>query len=99
MDILRQLVLFLRVRNVEAFFVGGFVRDQLLGREVRDIDISLRGNAIALARAFADANGGAFYLMDAEHDVARVLFGKEYVDFAELRGDLLDDLATRDFTI
>ncbi len=99
MDLLSRLVSFLSAHNAEAYFVGGFVRDVLLEREVRDIDISLRGNAIALARAFADANGGAFYLMDAEHGVARTLFGEEYVDFAELRGDLLADLATRDFTI
>ena len=48
---------------------------------------------------FADATGGAFYLMDAEHNVARVVLGKLYVDFAELRGTLEQDLATRDLTV
>lgn len=83
-----------------AYFVGGFVRDQLLGRiDTRDIDLAIQGDAVALARAFADSAGGAFYLMDAEHQVARVIFSNAYVDFAGLRGDLQTDLATRDFTI
>ncbi len=80
--------------------VGGSVRDRLLGRvETRDIDLAVAGHASKLARAFADAEGGAFYLMDLEHNVARVIFGESYVDLAELRGDLFEDLSTRDFTI
>ena len=37
--------------------------------------------------------------MDEEHDVARVIVADTYVDFAHLRGNLREDLATRDFTI
>lgn len=100
MDILEQIIRFLRRQNVNAYLVGGSVRDQVLGRpSMRDIDIALEGNASALARAFADMMGGAFYLMDAEHNVARVILGKLYVDFSELRGTLEQDLATRDLTI
>ncbi|MGE5263302.1 MAG: CCA tRNA nucleotidyltransferase [Acidobacteriota bacterium] len=100
MDILERVNTFLRRRNVTAYLVGGSVRDQVLGRpSMRDIDLALEGNASALARAFADATGGAFYLMDAEHNVARVVLGKLYVDFAELRGTLEQDLATRDLTV
>ena len=100
MNILEKVTAFLAQRNIQAYLVGGSVRDQLLGRaETRDIDLAIVGDASALARAFANAEGGAFYLMDVEHNVARVLFGKVYVDFAEMRGDLLTDLATRDFTI
>ncbi len=100
MDILDRVKKFLKSRNAAAYFVGGFVRDQLLGRtDARDIDLAIDGDAVALARAFANATGGAFYLMDAEHAVARVILGDTYVDFAQLRGDLQTDLATRDFTI
>ena len=100
MNILEKVTAFLAQRNIQAYLVGGSVRDQLLGRaETRDIDLAIVGDASALARAFANSEGGAFYLMDVEHNVARVLFGKVYVDFAEMRGDLLSDLATRDFTI
>ncbi len=100
MEILTRVLEFLRAHHAEAYLVGGMVRDQLLHRaSARDIDLALRGDAVALARAFANQNNAAFYLMDAEHGVARVLFRDAYVDFAQLRGELLDDLATRDFTI
>lgn len=57
-----------------------------------------------MARAFADEIHGAFYVMDDENDVARVvcdLGGFDYyVDLARMRGESIEqDLATRDFTI
>jgi putative nucleotidyltransferase with HDIG domain len=100
MDILPKVISFLADQNTDAYFVGGLVRDELLGRTAkRDIDLAIDGDAAGLARAFADMHGGAFYLMDEEHNVARVILGDTYIDFAQLRGDLRSDLATRDFTI
>ncbi|MBM3131202.1 MAG: HD domain-containing protein [Chloroflexi bacterium] len=100
MNVLDQVLAFIADQNVEAYFVGGLVRDELLSRVVkRDLDLALDGDAAELARAFADQNGGAFYLMDEEHNVARVILNDIYVDFAQLRGTLREDLATRDFTI
>ncbi len=100
MDMLQEVIEFLRARNVPAYLVGGWVRDRFLDRlDNRDVDLALEGDAIGLARAFANQHGGAFYLMDQEHGVARALFGKTYVDFAVLRGDITADLALRDFTI
>lgn len=100
MNVLEQVIAFIADQNVEAYFVGGLVRDDLLGRTAkRDIDLAIDGEVSELARAFADTIGGAYYLMDEEHDVARVIIGDTYVDFARIRGSLRDDLATRDFTI
>ncbi|CAG0942083.1 CC-adding tRNA nucleotidyltransferase [Anaerolineae bacterium] len=99
MNILDQVISFLADQNIDAYLVGGLVRDQLLGRPVRDIDLAIDGDASALAREFANARGGAFYLMDEEHNVARVIFEDTYIDFAEMRGSLREDLSTRDFTI
>jgi tRNA nucleotidyltransferase/poly(A) polymerase len=100
MNIQEQVIAFLGDQDADAYLVGGLVRDQLLGRAVkRDIDLAIDGDAAGLARLFADRHGGAFYLMDAEHDVARVILGDTYIDFAALRGDVRSDLATRDFTI
>ncbi len=100
MEILQEVISFLRTRKVEAYLVGGWVRDRVLGRtDNRDIDIALKGDAIGLARGFANLHHGAFYLMDETHRVARALFGQAYVDFAELRGDVTADLSNRDFTI
>lgn len=99
MDILDQVISFLADQSVDAYLVGGLVRDQLLGRPLRDIDLAIDGDAVELARQFADLHGGAFYLMDEEHNVARVIFEDTYIDFAQLRGTLREDLSTRDFTI
>lgn len=95
---------FLISRGASAYFVGGTVRDVLLGRETHDIDVSVRGDASALARSFADEIGAAFFIMDQAFDVARAIFENDgtrlEVDFARLRGATIqDDLATRDFTV
>ncbi|GAB4406145.1 MAG: CCA tRNA nucleotidyltransferase [Anaerolineales bacterium] len=87
-----------------AFLVGGSVRDLLLGRAVHDIDIVVPRDALALGRRVADALGGAFYPLDEQRDVARVLFswhGTPFsLDVAALRGpDLEADLRARDFTV
>ena len=100
MHVLEQVLSFMAETSVEAYFVGGIVRDELMQRPVkRDIDLAIDGDAVELARAFADTHGGAFYLMDEEHNVARVILAETYIDFAQLRGSLREDLGTRDFTI
>lgn len=104
MSLLEPLRAFLQTRSNDVYLVGGAVRDILLGRETYDLDLSVRGNASALARAFADEIGAAYFQMDEQFDVARVILdregARELVDFARLRGEgIRDDLGTRDFTI
>lgn len=105
MNLLEPLRVFLQARSERAYLVGGALRDVLLERETHDLDVSVQGSASNIARAFADDLGAAYFLMDAEHDVARVILERadgtrDIVDFARLRGgSVQDDLATRDFTI
>jgi len=40
------------------YFVGGLVRDLLLGQPITDVDLVVEGDAIALARALAQRHGG-----------------------------------------
>jgi hypothetical protein len=83
----------------DAFVVGGTVRDELLGREVLDLDIACREPERA-ARAYADRGAGAPFPLSVTHGGWRVaLDGGRTVDFTPLRGSIEDDLATRDFTI
>jgi putative nucleotidyltransferase with HDIG domain len=89
-----------REREVHAWLVGGAVRDGLLGRPIHDWDIAVEHDAIALARITADRLGADVYVLDAEHDTARVIVKEVFVDFARLRDDSIEaDLAARDFTI
>ena len=48
-SILGPLEGLLAADNVEAYLVGGFVRDALLGRETKDIDLAVKADAHMLA--------------------------------------------------
>src|SRR2546430_4092105 len=83
----------------EAWVVGGAVRDELLGRELVDLDVACR-EPEAAARAYAKGSGGAPFPLSERHGAWRVaLEGGGTVDFTPLPGSIEDDLATRDFTI
>lgn len=112
--LLQTVIKTLRTHRLEAYLVGGAVRDMLLGRErIVDLDFVTPGDGLAVARRVANALGAAFYPLDAERGTGRVVFSsnathlegashlaQSYLDFASLRGaTLLDDLADRDFTV
>src|SRR3954451_16107324 len=83
----------------EAWVVGGAVRDELLGRELVDLDIAVRDPRQA-TRAFAKRSGGAPFALSEQHGAWRVaLEDGRTVDFTPLPGPIEDDLATRDFTL
>ncbi len=92
-----------RNQGTGAYVTGGFLRDLLLRREVRDIDIAVSGNAPALARLAADALEGKSFPLDEERGITRVVLPGgapvAYIDVTRLRGDIENDLAERDFTI
>ena len=86
------------------YLVGGVVRDALLRRPIKDVDIAVARGGIKLARRIANHFGGAFFPLDAERDVGRALIdtfdGRLSIDVAGFRGDSLDaDLWDRDFTV
>ncbi len=101
--VLKSVRLFLRERTPQAYIVGGYLRDQLLGRESKDIDLLVLEEALALGRQLADHLGGSFVPLDEEREVARIVLqaeGERYlVDLSPMRGHLEADLARRDFTI
>ncbi|MGD2027306.1 MAG: HD domain-containing protein, partial [Anaerolineales bacterium] len=87
------------------YLVGGFVRDMLLNRPSHDLDFVLTENSLGTARAVADALGGAYYTMDEEFQVGRVVLvdsegRRRVMDFTAMQGETLeDDLRNRDFTV
>jgi len=93
-----------RFADSESYLVGGAVRDTILGRPVLDIDIVLRGSGIEAAQSAADSLGAAFYPLDSERGIGRVILvrgtSRYTLDFAALRGTSIEeDLALRDFTV
>jgi tRNA nucleotidyltransferase (CCA-adding enzyme) len=85
-----------------AYLVGGAVRDGLLKRESEylDLDFVLLDRAVNTAQRIANYYKAGFVLLDAERQIARVVFPNATVDFAQAEGNTLDtDLQRRDFTI
>lgn len=85
-----------------AYLVGGIVRDALLGRytDYMDLDFVLPERAVETARAIARHYNAGFVLLDAERQIARVVFQGATADFAQQVGNsLYEDLHRRDFTV
>ena len=88
----------------EVYLVGGAVRDAYLRRPVSDLDFVGTGDGIELGQHVARSLQAAFYPLDTERRVGRVLVesaGRRLtLDFSSLRGKrLIEDLAARDFTV
>ncbi|OIP76995.1 MAG: [cytidine(C)-cytidine(C)-adenosine (A)]-adding enzyme [Oscillatoriales cyanobacterium CG2_30_44_21] len=82
------------------YLVGGWVRDRLLHRQGKylDLDFVLPEKAVATARAIASKYKAGFVVLDAERQIARVVFPDGTADFAQQMGNsLVADLGRRDF--
>ena len=83
-----------------AWLVGGAIRDELLGREVLDVDVACAEPERA-ARAYGREARSAVFPLSERHGAWRVAFpGGRTVDFTPVQGGSIEaDLGTRDFTI
>jgi tRNA nucleotidyltransferase (CCA-adding enzyme) len=102
MQFLENLPFDLDLLPKPVYVVGGAVRDGLLGR-VRpelDLDLVIPVGAVDVARRLATEYRAGFVLLDAERQIARVVFPGMTVDIAQQDGDSIsDDLARRDYTL
>jgi poly(A) polymerase len=85
-----------------SWIVGGALRDELLGREVTDIDIAVEGDPEGAARELAAELRGPVFQLSEAFGAWRVVDrrGGRVYDFASLQGETIEeDLAKRDFTV
>ena len=76
-DLMARLAGFFSSRQVDAYLVGGWVRDTLMRRPPsRDIDLAVAGDALQLGGALADSLGGGYAVIGREHGVARVVVSR-----------------------
>jgi tRNA nucleotidyltransferase/poly(A) polymerase len=88
------------------YLVGGALRDGWLGRETRDFDFVVPGEAHTVAKSIAAALDARYVLMDEDWGVARLICSPAAesqdsvrLDFASMRGESIEeDLWQRDFT-
>lgn len=98
---------------MRAYAIGGYVRDALLGRPCKDIDIVVEGKGVVVARQFAEQIGTEATVFE-NFGTAMVRCGEYEVEFVGARresyrrdsrkpiveaGSLHDDQLRRDFTI
>ncbi|HXC03331.1 MAG TPA: tRNA nucleotidyltransferase, partial [Bacteroidia bacterium] len=103
-----------REMDTQAFVIGGWVRDLLLGRPCKDIDIVCAGSGIELAEKVAAAMGGLQVTVFKNFGTAQLRFEDYDIEFVGARkesyrresrkpivedGTLEDDQKRRDFTI
>jgi poly(A) polymerase len=86
----------------DAWVVGGAVRDELLGRPVRDVDLAVRGDPEPLARQLAARLRGPVFQLSEAFGAWRVVERRRgrVWDLSPLQGDTIEeDLRRRDFTV
>ena len=89
-------------RGLDAWIVGGAIRDALLGIPPLEIDVAVTGESEALARDLEHAGMGRAVFLSRDRPGPRVyrVAGRTPVDIAEIEGGSIGtDLARRDFTV
>jgi poly(A) polymerase len=115
LTIFKQIATAAKNIGVESYVIGGFVRDKILGRVTKDIDVVCVGDGIALAEEAAKLFGKNIVVnIFKTYGTANIKFEDEEIEFVGARkesyreesrnpiveiGTLEDDQLRRDFTI
>jgi putative nucleotidyltransferase with HDIG domain len=113
-DVIQLLKKVVDSEGAEAYVIGGYVRDILLGRDVKDIDVVTTGSGIDLAKSVAQEIGKTQVKVFKNFGTAMLRYKSWELEFVGARkesynrdsrkpivesGTLEDDQLRRDFTI
>ena len=91
------------IKNIDAYVVGGFIRDVIMGKYSPDRDIILSGCDVEdFSRKFADSINAHFVELDKINKIYRIVLPDKinYIDItAPIENDLELDIKRRDLTI
>ncbi len=111
--VVREAIKAARQLGLPLYLVGGVVRDMLMGRAIRDVDLVVEGDASRLASALAEALSGEV-VAQSQFGTAKLRILGQDIDVVTARretyrrpgalpttypGTIVEDLARRDFTI
>jgi putative nucleotidyltransferase with HDIG domain len=113
-DILKRVGIVADRESIAAYIVGGYVRDHLLGKQVKDTDIVVIGSGTEFAKKVAKDFGGTNLILFENFGTAMLPLDDRKLEFVGARkesysknsrkphvegGTLDDDLLRRDFTV
>jgi len=115
MFLLKKVAAAAKQLELPAYLIGGFVRDKLLGRPSKDMDVVCLGDGIRLAEAVSERfHPKPFIAVFKTYGTAQIKLGDSEIEFVGARkesyhadsrnpdvvpGTLQDDQDRRDFTI
>ncbi|MDO8886016.1 HD domain-containing protein [Candidatus Oleimmundimicrobium sp.] len=100
-ELLLRVLEFVKDNPNQAYLVGGYIRDKVLGRTGNDIDLVVVGDVEKYCRKLVDVLGGSFFLL-GNKGVARIVVKNEElrkIDVCSMQGKIEDNLKQRDFTV
>jgi tRNA nucleotidyltransferase (CCA-adding enzyme) len=113
-NLIREIGRFADEKGVNAYIIGGFVRDLVIGRKNFDVDIVIEGDATVFAKELAKRFNAKVHTYERFKTATVVFKGGKRIDFASARTEvyrapgalpevdmapLKKDLMRRDFTI
>ena len=85
-----------------SYLVGGYIRDIILRRVTKqiDVDIVVPLNAIEIGKKIADHTESRFVILDKKREVVRIILNNIYIDISKQVSNTIEgDLSSRDFSI